>query len=343
MAYLAPCLVVLRNEINVAHPNRDKSADGWIGDASHAARLSDHNPDPVVTGVVRAIDVDKDGMDKVKYRQVVLGDDRTEYFIQDGVIYLRSTGFRAQKYNGINGHYGHGHISIRHGKKYENDTKPWGYNSAGASTPNTATSGGKSLVTVAREVIAGSWGSGDDRKRKLAASGYDAAAVQSKVNAILGAGAAKPPAPKLLSIDQIAKQVLAGSWGSGDDRRRRLTGAGYNASAVQAEVNRQLSSKPAPARKSNEQLADEVLAGHWGNNPERGRRLQAAGYSPSAVQAAVNAKVGGGGSRPVRLSVSALATQVIAGQWGNGPERQRRITAAGYDYAAVRAEVNRRL
>lgn len=38
---------------------------------------------------------------------------------------------------------------------------------------------------VAREVIAGKWGSGAERKKRLTAAGYDASAVQSRVNAIL--------------------------------------------------------------------------------------------------------------------------------------------------------------
>lgn len=42
-------------------------------------------------------------------------------------------------------------------------------------------------------------------------------------------------------------------------------------------------------------------------------------------------------------SVSDLAAEVIAGMWGNGAERRERLTAAGYDYAAVQAEVNRRV
>ncbi len=44
---------------------------------------------------------------------------------------------------------------------------------------------GKSTEEVAREVIAGKWGNGNDRKNKLKEAGYDAAAVQSKVNELL--------------------------------------------------------------------------------------------------------------------------------------------------------------
>ena len=55
---LAGSLVTLRNEINAAYPGRSKVSDGSIGDTSHSARVSDHNPD--AGGVVRAIDVTQD-------------------------------------------------------------------------------------------------------------------------------------------------------------------------------------------------------------------------------------------------------------------------------------------
>ena len=40
--------------------------------------------------------------------------------------------------------------------------------------------------------------------------------------------------------------------------------------------------------KSLEEVAREVLAGKWGNNPVRAQRLRAAGYNPAMVQAEVN-------------------------------------------------------
>ena len=49
---------------------------------------------------------------------------------------------------------------------------------------NTAT---KSITEVAQEVIAGKWGNGSDRMRRLTSAGYNATAVQKKVNELLGA------------------------------------------------------------------------------------------------------------------------------------------------------------
>lgn len=39
-------------------------------------------------------------------------------------------------------------------------------------------------------------------------------------------------------------------------------------------------------------------------------------------------------------TVEELAKEVIDGKWGNGADRKKRLTEAGYDYAAVQARVN---
>ena len=39
------------------------------------------------------------------------------------------------------------------------------------------------------------------------------------------------------TLDELAKEVIQGKWGNGDDRRQKLTQAGYDYNAVQAEVN----------------------------------------------------------------------------------------------------------
>ena len=43
----------------------------------------------------------------------------------------------------------------------------------------------KSVEAVAKEVIAGKWGNGENRKKKLQAAGYDYGAVQRKVNELM--------------------------------------------------------------------------------------------------------------------------------------------------------------
>lgn len=86
----------------------------------------------------------------------------------------------------------------------------------------------KTLDEIAREVIAGKWGSGAIRKGKLRAAGYDPSQVQARVNEILKGKK---------SIDDIAREVIAGKWGSGVLRKAKLLAAGYNPAVVQARVN----------------------------------------------------------------------------------------------------------
>lgn len=128
-AYLAPSLVRLRNEINLAFPHRDKRSDGWLGDAAHASRVSDHNPDS--RGIVHAIDVDVDDGDPNKDLRTrliaqAIRHPSTHYVISNGKIYSREYGFRARVYTGTNGHYHHVHVSILRTRTAETSTRPWG-------------------------------------------------------------------------------------------------------------------------------------------------------------------------------------------------------------------------
>ena len=90
-------------------------------------------------------------------------------------------------------------------------------------------------------------------------------------------------------------------------------------------------------KKSNEEVAREVVAGNWGNGADRKNRLTSAGYDYNAVQAKVNEK--SYGSKPGK-SNEAIAKEVIAGNWGNGADRKARLTAAGYNYDAIQSIVN---
>lgn len=68
-----------------------------------------------------------------------------------------------------------------------------------------------------------------------------------------------------------------GNWG------RLKSGAGWI-----CLVYTQKTSNTTPNRKSNEEIAREVIRGDWGNGDERRTRLINAGYDYNAIQAIVN-------------------------------------------------------
>lgn len=142
--FLAPALVDLRAELDAKYPNRDHASDGWIGDASHQARKSDHNPcwycPKPDTGIVRALDIDNngnpwEGTDLV--RDVLthtIGDHRVWYVISNGKIYSRTYGWEPRVYTGTtNPHNLHVHVSLQgangitpaYAHELATDTSPW--------------------------------------------------------------------------------------------------------------------------------------------------------------------------------------------------------------------------
>ena len=58
---LASCLVTLEQQVDLLWPDRRKQSDGTIGDAAHASRKSDHNPDD--NGYVCALDITTDHLE----------------------------------------------------------------------------------------------------------------------------------------------------------------------------------------------------------------------------------------------------------------------------------------
>jgi hypothetical protein len=131
--FLAPSLRALFGEVNQVAPGRNKRSDGSIGDTSHQARLSDHNPDPTAGGVVRAIDVTHDpggGCDcnqlatRVRERR----DARVAYVIWNRRIMNGQGGpspWVWRTYNGINPHDHHMHVSIQHTRAAQTDVGAW--------------------------------------------------------------------------------------------------------------------------------------------------------------------------------------------------------------------------
>lgn len=95
----------------------------------------------------------------------------------------------------------------------------------------------------------------------------------------------------------------------------------------------------------------DIWLAHWTNSPDRPSRYN---YGQTMWQWGVDRidgyEVDGdicfceySKPAPDKKNVEQLADEVIAGKWDNGAERERLLTAAGYDYNAVQKRVNEKL
>lgn len=120
---LARALIVLREEIDRAAPNRSKVSDGTLGDKAHAGRESRHNPNSA--GVVCAMDITDDpghGMDvhalaERLIHRATLGQTNPdfEYVVSNSRIASRSSGWAWRRYHGANPHTHHVHFAVGRG------------------------------------------------------------------------------------------------------------------------------------------------------------------------------------------------------------------------------------
>ncbi len=146
---VATCLLELRDEIDARWPDRDKRSDGTIGDTAHQQTKSDHNPNEA--GVVRALDIDVDGIaaDALAehLRQCGQSGDRR---LHDGgyVIFnhriaseVGSWGWRA--YSGQDPHTSHIHLSVSRDAAAYDASGGWDVDGMPkAVVPKPATTGG---------------------------------------------------------------------------------------------------------------------------------------------------------------------------------------------------------
>lgn len=147
---LIPCLVCLRDEFNQVAPNRDKGADGAIGDSNHNSS-SDHTPDEDSDilrdhdgdskNEVHALDIDctgpwPDGFDfdaQIKALAQREREDyehpttkgRLQYIIWRGRIISRSWEWSEWRTHSHDDHYDHAHFSARYDTAAEARTDPW--------------------------------------------------------------------------------------------------------------------------------------------------------------------------------------------------------------------------
>jgi len=134
---IAKALDRLRSTVNQLAPARSKASDGWIGDAAHQSRASDHNPwvRDGATGVVTALDITHDpagGCDAGKLAESLrtAKDPRVKYVIFDRRIANRepigaAAAWAWRPYNGKNPHNHHVHISVRPDKPFYDAADAW--------------------------------------------------------------------------------------------------------------------------------------------------------------------------------------------------------------------------
>lgn len=100
--------------------------------------------------------------------------------------------------------------------------------------PTPTPSAKKSVDEVAKEVIRGEWGNGDERYNRLTNAGYNYNEVQAKVNELLNSNKPTPAPTPSVDILDLVRKTIRGDFGNGEDRRKAL---GSNYDEVQRQVN----------------------------------------------------------------------------------------------------------
>lgn len=139
-----PAVVSILLDANRVAPHRSHVSDGIIGDATHAASVSDHNPD--TDGGVHACDITHDPANgfnswfwanvisnrmlrgeetRVKYLVANAGDGPDLIFHTNNPRWVQNGSYKTE-------HRNHLHVSIKYTDEAENDTSP--FFSAGLNT-----------------------------------------------------------------------------------------------------------------------------------------------------------------------------------------------------------------
>ena len=100
--------------------------------------------------------------------------------------------------------------------------------------PTPTPSAKKSVDEVAKEVIRGEWGNGDERYNRLTNAGYNYNEVQAKVNELLNSNKPTPAPTPSVDILDLVRKTIKGDFGNGEARRKAL---GSNYDEVQRQVN----------------------------------------------------------------------------------------------------------
>ena len=190
-------------------------------------------------------------------------------------------------------------------------------NVATKASPNTATkkvSTKKSNETLANEVVRGDWGNGTERKTRLTKAGYDYSAIQTIVNdkmAVLESKTTKKTELKkstksTKSTKSLTKTKKTTAKKTVETEEATVTTTAVTnevvetttttttttiAEVIETEAVPESETEPTTevqTKKSNEEIAKEVIDGLWDNNEARKKKLTEAGYDYATIQAIVN-------------------------------------------------------
>lgn len=159
----------------------------------------------------------------------------------------------------------------------------------------------KTVAEMAKEVIAGKHGNGEVRRKALESLGYSFDEVQKEVEKLL---------PKK---EDIKSEVQSGTKGEGQAEGQNLQQKEEKAPAnnkptktptvnkeespapkkeePKVKAPKEAAAQPSASMKTLSQIADDVLAGKYGNGAERYAKLKSEGYNPDEVQDEVEKKL----------------------------------------------------
>lgn len=116
----------------------------------------------------------------------------------------------------------------------------------------------------------------------------------------------------------VSRMVIEGDFGNGEERVKRLTEAGYDATEVQNEVNRIMAEKGGERNEDNN--FETMQQNYKGGENLLCRSKESYLYRDEDIES--------------------IAAEVIQGDWGNGEERRARLEQAGYEFEVVQERVN---
>lgn len=99
---------------------------------------------------------------------------------------------------------------------------------------------------MAKEIVQGKWGNGEERIQRLKQAGYDPKNVQDEVNQLL----------RPISFDQLVSEALAGKYGNGEERIKAIRSLGHDSVEIQEAINQKMKSNQTTITVSKQQAVE---------------------------------------------------------------------------------------